>query len=68
MLWYTLEAPRRGASNEYPQHMFSWRNKKKIMLIPPLICSYPFLLADREEGSQTARMIRLTCAPLPAFA
>ena len=29
MLWYSLEMPRRGASNEYPQHMFSWRNKKK---------------------------------------
>ena len=26
---YSLEAPQRGASNEYPQHMFSWRNKKK---------------------------------------
>ena len=26
---YSLEAPHRGASNEYPQHMFSWRNKKK---------------------------------------
>ena len=26
---YSLEAPRRGASNEYPQHMFSWRNKRK---------------------------------------
>ena len=25
----SLEAPRRGASNEYPLHMFSWRNKKK---------------------------------------
>ena len=25
---YSLEAPRRGASNEYPQHRFSWRNKK----------------------------------------
>ena len=37
---YSLEAPRRGASNEYPQHMFSWRNKKNIMWIPPLICSY----------------------------
>ena len=29
MLWYSLEAPHRGASNEYPQHMVSWRNKKK---------------------------------------
>ena len=27
---YLLEAPRRGASNEYPQHMFSWRNKKTV--------------------------------------
>ena len=23
-----------GASNEYPQHMFSWRNKKNIMWQP----------------------------------
>ena len=30
---YSLEAPRRGASNEYPQHMFSWRNKKNINTI-----------------------------------
>ena len=27
---YSLEAPRRGASNEYLQHMFLWRNKKNI--------------------------------------
>ena len=31
MLWYSLEASRRGASCEYPQHMFSSRNKKNIM-------------------------------------
>ena len=37
---YSLEAPRWGASNEYPQNTFSWRNKKNIMWIPPLICSY----------------------------
>ena len=30
----------RGTSNEYPQHIFSWRNKKNIMWIPPLICIY----------------------------
>ena len=30
MLWYSLEAPRIGASNEYPQHMFLWTNKKNI--------------------------------------
>ena len=28
---YSLEAPLRGASNEYPQHTFSWRNKKIII-------------------------------------
>ena len=27
---YSLEVPHRGTSNEYPQHMFSWRNKKNI--------------------------------------
>ena len=27
---YSLEAPHCGASNEYPQHIFSWRNKKHI--------------------------------------
>ena len=27
---YSLEVPQWGTSNEYPQHMFSWRNKKKI--------------------------------------
>ena len=42
MLWSSLEAPRQGTSNEYPQHMFSSRNKKNIMWIPPLICSYDF--------------------------
>ena len=33
---YSLEAPHRGTSNEYPQHIFSWRNKKIIYLIPLL--------------------------------
>ena len=37
---YSLEAPRWGTSNEYPQHMFLSRNKKNITWIPPLICSY----------------------------
>ena len=27
---YSLEVPWQGASDEYPQHMFSWRNKKNI--------------------------------------
>ena len=29
---YSLEAPRRGSSNEYPQHMFSLRNKNDISI------------------------------------
>ena len=36
-LWYSLEAPQQGTSNEYPDHMFSWRSKKNIYLIPTLI-------------------------------
>ena len=27
MLWYSLEVPWQGASNEYPQQMFLWRTK-----------------------------------------
>ena len=34
---YSLEVPRRGASNEYPQNMFLWRNKKNIYLILNLV-------------------------------
>ena len=30
MLWYSLEVPQWGTSNEYPQHMFLWTNKKNI--------------------------------------
>ena len=33
---------RRGASNEYPQHMFSSSNRKTINLIPTLIQTYAF--------------------------
>ena len=50
MLWYSSEAPRRGASNEYPQHMFSSRNKKIIMWIPPLIYSYAKPLLSKIIG------------------
>ena len=33
---YSLEVPLQGASNEYPQHMFSLRNKNTVYLIPHL--------------------------------
>ena len=39
---YSLEASQWGASNEYPQHMFSWRSKKIINII--LIEKVPYLL------------------------
>ena len=29
MFGYSLEAPRRGASNEYPQHMFNGELEKQ---------------------------------------
>ena len=34
------ESPCQGNSNEYPQHMFSWRNKKNDYLDTPPIWSY----------------------------
>ena len=46
MLWVLI----RGASNEYPQHMLSWRNKKNVVWILPLICSY----ADLQKFIQEA--------------
>ena len=44
MLCYSLEAPQGGASNEYKQHIFSSRNKKHILWIRPLICSYDVIV------------------------
>ena len=56
---YSLEVPRRGTSNEYPQHMFSWRNKKSIMWIPPLICSYAAIFQQMpDQPSQLCSLIR----------
>ena len=39
----TYDVALRGASNEYPQHMFSWRNKKNNMWILSRIWSYTSL-------------------------
>ena len=38
MLWYSLEVPHRGTSNEYPQHMFLWKYKKNMLI--PLLSGY----------------------------
>ena len=48
---YSLEAPRQGASNEYPQHMFSWRNGENYLriitkyssLTSPLVLCYIYM-------------------------
>ena len=50
---YSLEAPHRGASNEYPQHMFSSRNTEALLMsthnicfrreIRKILCGYPLL-------------------------
>ena len=49
MLWDSLEAPRRGASNEYPQHMFLRRNKKNIRWLTPLIWNYGFCICTPDK-------------------
>ena len=36
---YSLEAPRRGTSNVYPQHMFPGEIRK-------ILCGYPLLSVD----------------------
>ena len=43
---YSLEAPHWGASNEYPQYMFSWKNKKNKKL-----CGYPLLFGAMIENA-----------------
>ena len=48
---YSLEAPRWGASNENPQFMFSWRNKKNVMWILLLIWSRVHILLWFENES-----------------
>ena len=50
MLWYSLEAPPRGASNEYPQHMFLLRNKKDISIFR--MKKAPYLLLCESSSKQ----------------
>ena len=43
-----------GASNEYPQHMFSWRNKQYIYIIPMIptlikICAKGIKYVDQDQ-------------------
>ena len=54
---YSLEAPHRGTSNEYPQHMFSWRNKKNITT---------FCLKKKNKTKKNT-LPAATCMSLPAY-
>ena len=51
---YSLEASPRGISNEYPQHMISWRNKKKNQYfwvdLFQAILSNGFIFIDHKSG------------------
>ena len=65
---YSSEAPRWGASDEYPQYMFMWRNKKNMtifswqnsliysfatnVLVNVLIRHWPAVLSPREKSSE----------------
>ena len=60
MLKYPFEVPRSDASNEYQKHMFSWRNKKNIYLIPHLICSHDF----RIRMARLFKVFRYNTKPL----
>ena len=61
MLWYSVEAPQWGASNEYPQHMFSRQNKKNVYPIPALICTYMMdtsLILQNDNSKYTEKKVR----------
>ena len=45
---YSLEAPRWGASNKYPQHMFLSRNKKTIYLIPTYLDQWTIFYGPKD--------------------
>ena len=58
---YSSELPRRGNSDEYPQHMFWWKNKKNINTFWPkkqlnwsyncrclFLCQFSLILAHNE--------------------
>ena len=60
MLWYSLEAPCRGASDVYPQHMFLWRDTPLL----PKALAYGMLLIIsaklRKPDSLTVKLILKT--------
>ena len=53
-----LEVYQWGPSNEYPQHMFSWRNKENIYLDIPLFWSYAECVMCRQIEANTANLLQ----------
>ena len=51
---HSLEAPLWGASNEYPQHMFSWGDKRKISTWHTLL-SRPMIYRALDNDLQSSR-------------
>ena len=59
-LWYSLEPPRRGGSNEYPRSMFLSRNKKNnIYPCKPL---FYYMKVGFKGGGQTYRHVFTMCS------
>ena len=65
MLWYSSEGCRQGTSDEYPQHRFSWRNKKKIWGYPSylelsinLLTESDYNILNNENGYQELKLER----------
>ena len=56
---YSLEALRRGASNEYPQHMSPCRNKKNIMWLPSFFWRYDYIVTESPMLTPDCSKIRL---------
>ena len=54
----------RGASNEYPQHMFSWRNKKDFSIFQKkkvpylLLCGPPLLYSKLDNVPRDITLIK----------
>ena len=64
MLWVLIRSASARASNEYPQRMFSWRNKKDINIFrmkkaPYLLLCLAIQNMSSEDSHQTAQMHRL---------
>ena len=59
MLWYSVEAPRQGTSNEYPQHMFLLRNKKGISIFRTKKSSLSVAMLPH-----LVHMIKVVCMPI----